>query len=62
MMISKSACRKGTVPTFHFAVKKSLVADFEEVTDPELAAKWNVGTVPFRHADFEIIMQPGSAG
>jgi len=45
-----------------FAVKKSLVADFEEVTDPELAAKWNVGTVPFRHADFEIIMQPGSAG
>jgi len=43
-------------------VKKSLVVDFEEVTDPELAAKWNVGKVPFRHADFEIIMQPGSAG
>ena len=41
-----------------FAVKKSLVVDFEEVTDPELAAKWNVGTIPFRHADFEIIMQP----
>jgi hypothetical protein len=45
-----------------FAVKRSLVVDFEEVTDPELAAKWNVGKLPFRHADFEIIMQPGSAG
>ena len=43
-----------------FAVKKSLVADFEEVNDPDAAAKWNVGGVPFRHADFEIIMQPGS--
>src|SRR6516225_5186196 len=43
-----------------FAVKKSLVADFEEVNDPDAAAKWNVGRVPFRHADFEIIMQPGS--
>jgi catechol 1,2-dioxygenase len=43
-----------------FAVKRSLVVDFEEVTDPELAAKWNVGKVPFRHADFEIIMQPGT--
>ena len=42
-----------------FAVKKSLVADFNEVTDAELAAKWNV-PAPFRHADFEIIMQPGS--
>jgi len=41
-----------------FAVKKSLVADFEEVTDPALADKWKVGKVPFRHADFEIIMQP----
>ena len=43
-----------------FAVKKSLVEDFEEVTDPALAEKWNVGQVPFRHADFDIIMQPGS--
>jgi len=43
-----------------FAVKKSLVADFEEVTDPALAEKWKVGKVPFRHADFEIIMQPES--
>jgi hydroxyquinol 1,2-dioxygenase len=43
-----------------FAVKKSLVADFEEVTDPALAEEWKVAVVPFRHADFEIIMQPGS--
>ena len=45
-----------------FAVKKSLIADFEEVTDPALAEKWKVGTVPFRHADFEIIMQPEGRG
>jgi hydroxyquinol 1,2-dioxygenase len=43
-----------------FAAKKSLVVDFTEVTDPEAAAKWHVGKVPFRHADFEIVMQPGS--
>ncbi len=41
-----------------FAVKQSLVEDFEEVTDPALADKWNVAGVPFRHADFDIIMQP----
>jgi catechol 1,2-dioxygenase len=43
-----------------FAVKQSLVADFEEVTDEGLAAKWNVGRVPFRHAEFDIVLQPGS--
>jgi hydroxyquinol 1,2-dioxygenase len=43
-----------------FAVKKSLVVDFEEITDEAQAAQWNVGKVPFRHAGFEIIMQPGS--
>ena len=43
-----------------FAVKKSLVADFEEVTDPALAEQWKVGKVPFRHADFEIVMQPAT--
>jgi len=42
-----------------FAVKKSLVVDFTEVTDAESANKWHV-PVPFRHADFTIIMQPGS--
>ena len=43
-----------------FAVKKSLIVDFEEVTDPAEADKWRVGKVPFRHADFDIIMQPAS--
>ena len=42
-----------------FAVKKSLVVDFTEGSDPEAAAKWGV-PAPFRHADFEIIMKPGS--
>jgi catechol 1,2-dioxygenase len=42
-----------------FAVKKSLVVDFEEVTDEELAGRWGV-QVPFRHADFDIVMQPSS--
>jgi hydroxyquinol 1,2-dioxygenase len=43
-----------------FAVKKSLVIDFEEIDDEAQAEKWNVGKVPFRHADFDIIMQPNS--
>jgi hydroxyquinol 1,2-dioxygenase len=42
-----------------FAVKKSLVEDFEEITDPAAAAKWGV-PAPFRHADFDIVLQPGS--
>jgi hydroxyquinol 1,2-dioxygenase len=42
-----------------FAVKKSLVIDFVPVDDPAEGNKWGV-PVPFRHADFEIIMQPGS--
>jgi len=41
-----------------FAVKKSLVVDFEEVTDQAQADKWHAGRVPFRHADIDIIMQP----
>src|ERR1700742_3878293 len=43
-----------------FAVKKSLVVDFDEGTDPALADKCNVGQVPLRHADFDIVLQPGS--
>jgi catechol 1,2-dioxygenase len=43
-----------------FAVKKSLVVDFEEVTDQAQADKWHAGRVPFRHADIDIIMQPGA--
>jgi hydroxyquinol 1,2-dioxygenase len=42
-----------------FAVKKSLVVDFAEEDDPALARQWNV-PVPFRHADFEVTMQPAS--
>jgi catechol 1,2-dioxygenase len=41
-----------------FAVKKSLVVDFKEESDPARARTWGV-PVPFRHADVEIIMQPG---
>ncbi|HEY6788992.1 MAG TPA: intradiol ring-cleavage dioxygenase [Trebonia sp.] len=44
-----------------FAVKKSLVADFEEESDPARARTWGV-PVPFRHADVEIVMQPGRLG
>jgi hydroxyquinol 1,2-dioxygenase len=44
-----------------FAVKKSLVVDFEEVTDEALAGQWHVGKTPFRHADFEVVMQPEPA-
>jgi catechol 1,2-dioxygenase len=40
-----------------FAVKKSLIADFVPVTDPELGRKWHM-PVPFRHADFTITMAP----
>jgi hydroxyquinol 1,2-dioxygenase len=42
-----------------FAVKKSLVENFDEITDPQTAAKWGV-PAPFRHADFDIVMQPGA--
>jgi catechol 1,2-dioxygenase len=42
-----------------FAVKKSLVADFDEVTDEAEAARWDI-KAPFRRADFEIVMQPGA--
>jgi hydroxyquinol 1,2-dioxygenase len=41
-----------------FAVKKSLVVDFAEESDPALARQWQVRTVPFRHADFDVVMQP----
>ena len=40
-----------------FAVKKSLIADFEEVEDPAEAARYGV-TSPFRHADVGIALQP----
>jgi catechol 1,2-dioxygenase len=40
-----------------FAVKKSLVVDFAEVTDADTGTKWGM-QVPFRHADFDIVLQP----
>jgi hydroxyquinol 1,2-dioxygenase len=42
-----------------FAVKKSLITDFVEVSDPAEGEKWHV-PVPFRHADFKVVMQPAS--
>ncbi len=42
-----------------FAVKKSLLADFREITDPAAAARWGI-PVPFRHAEFDIVLQPGA--
>jgi catechol 1,2-dioxygenase len=40
-----------------FAVKQSLVRDFTEVDDPAEAARYGV-EVPFRHAHFEVVLQP----
>jgi catechol 1,2-dioxygenase len=41
-----------------FAVKKTLITDFVRVEDPAEAARYGAGS-PFRHADFEIVLQPG---
>jgi hydroxyquinol 1,2-dioxygenase len=40
-----------------FAVKQSLIRDFDEVDDPDQAAVYGV-QVPFRHARFEVVLQP----
>jgi hydroxyquinol 1,2-dioxygenase len=40
-----------------FAVKQSLVRDFTEVDDPSEAARYGVDP-PFRHAHFEVVLQP----
>ena len=40
-----------------FAVKQSLIRDFAEVDDPGQAAAYGVGT-PFRHAHFDVVLQP----
>jgi hydroxyquinol 1,2-dioxygenase len=42
-----------------FAVKKRLVRDFAEVTDPEEARRYNVEP-PFRHASFDIVLEPST--
>ena len=40
-----------------FAVKKTLISDFTPVDDPAEAARYGV-TGRFRHANFEIVLQP----
>lgn len=40
-----------------FAVKRSLVRDFAESDDAELAARHGLGT-PFRHAEFDVTLAP----
>jgi hydroxyquinol 1,2-dioxygenase len=40
-----------------FAVKQSLVRDFAEVDDPDQAAAYGVEP-PFRHARFDVVLQP----
>ena len=40
-----------------FAVKQSLVRDFTEVDDPGQAAAYGVDA-PFRHAGFDVVLQP----
>jgi hydroxyquinol 1,2-dioxygenase len=40
-----------------FAVKQSLIRDFDEVDDPDQAAAYGVQP-PFRHARFEVVLQP----
>jgi hydroxyquinol 1,2-dioxygenase len=40
-----------------FAVKKSLITDFKEVDDPELAARYRVSN-PFRLADIQLVLSP----
>ncbi|MBV9794025.1 MAG: 6-chlorohydroxyquinol-1,2-dioxygenase [Actinobacteria bacterium] len=42
-----------------FAVKKSLITEFKEVDDPELAARYQVSN-PFRLADIQIALAPAS--
>ena len=40
-----------------FAVKKSLVADFAQITDEQVARRYGT-TAPFRHADIDLVIQP----
>jgi hydroxyquinol 1,2-dioxygenase len=40
-----------------FAVKQSLIRDFDEVDDPDQADGYGV-QAPFRHARFEVVLQP----
>jgi hydroxyquinol 1,2-dioxygenase len=40
-----------------FAVKQSLVRDFARADDPDKAAAYGV-EAPFRHAEFDVVLQP----
>jgi hydroxyquinol 1,2-dioxygenase len=40
-----------------FAVKQSLIRDFVEVSDPDRAAELGV-SAPFRHVEFDIVVEP----
>jgi catechol 1,2-dioxygenase len=40
-----------------FAVKQRLITDFARVDDPDQAAAFGV-EAPFRHAQFDVILQP----
>jgi hydroxyquinol 1,2-dioxygenase len=44
-----------------FAVKKSLIVDFNEVDDPEIATRYGVEP-PFRLARFNVVLDPESEG
>ncbi|MEQ3552693.1 dioxygenase [Pseudonocardia nematodicida] len=44
-----------------FAVKKSLIVDFDELDDPRAAQRYGVD-VPFRRARYDIVLNPLSAG
>lgn len=43
-----------------FAVKKSLIVDFERIDDPDLAARHGVDT-PFRLARYDVVLEPAPA-
>jgi hydroxyquinol 1,2-dioxygenase len=42
-----------------FAVKQSLIRDFTVVEDPGQAAAWGV-EAPFRHVNFDVVLQPAA--
>jgi hydroxyquinol 1,2-dioxygenase len=43
-----------------FAVKRSLIRDFTMVDDPDGAARYGLPT-PFRHAHFDIVLEPAAS-
>jgi hydroxyquinol 1,2-dioxygenase len=43
-----------------FAVKQRLIKDFAKVDDPDRAAAYGV-EAPFRHAHFDVVLEPAPA-